>query len=152
MGEPQAMDFLKRLAKQDIVSISAASRVVINRVIAGEFSIALQSFPENAIFSAGRGAPVKWIAMKPAMTGIVSTAGVVAGAPHPNAGKLLLDFMCGEDGQRIYRDTHYIPAYPKIAPLEAELAPGRHRVVNITPAEANDAMPKWAEIYKDLFR
>ena len=151
-GEEKGMAFLKRLAGQNVAGVNAASRVVANQIIAGEYAIALQSFPENAIFSASRGAPIQWIAMKPAMTAIVSTIGLIANSPNPNAGKLLVEFLCGEEGQRIYRDTHYIPAHPKVPPLEAELTPGKHRLVNLTPSEANDAMPRWAEIYKQLFR
>ncbi len=152
LGQDKAMEFLKRLAPQKISNVNAASRVVIDQVIAGEYAIALQSFPENAIFSAKSGAPVQWIPMAPAMTGIVSTAGVTAGAPHPNAGKLLFDFMCDEEGQKIYRDAFYIPAHPKIPPLEAELTPGKHRVVHLTPTETSEAMPKWFDIYKELFQ
>lgn len=152
LGREPAMDLLKKLATQNISNLNAASRVVIDQVIAGEYAIALQSFPENAIFSAKAGAPVQWIPMAPAMTGIVSTAGVTAGAPHPNAGKLLLDFMCDEEGQKIYRDAFYIPAHPKVAPLEAELTPGKHRVVHLTPVETSQAMPQWFDIYKELFR
>ena len=152
LGEEKAMAYLRRLATQNIANINGAARVVIDQVIAGEYAITLQSFPENAMFSAKKGAPVAWIPMKPAMTGIVSTIGLTAGAPHPNAGKLLFDFMCDEEGQRIYRDTFYIPAHPRVPPLEAELTPGRHRIVHLTPSETNDAMPKWFDIYKQLFR
>jgi iron(III) transport system substrate-binding protein len=152
LGEERARAYFKRLAAQNVVGVNGAARVVIDQVIAGEYAITLQSFPENAIFSARKGAPVQWIPMAPAMTGIVSTAGVIAGAPHPNAGKLLFDFLCGEEGQAIYRDTFYIPAHPKIPPLEAELTPGRHKVIHITPAETNDAMPRWFAIYNEYFR
>jgi len=152
LGEEKAMAFLRKLATQNIANINGAARVVIDQVIAGEYAITLQSFPENAMFSAKKGAPIAWIPMKPAMTGIVSTIGVTAGAPHPNAGKLLFDFMCDVEGQQIYRDTFYIPANPHVAPLEAELTPGRHKIVHLTPLETYDSMPKWFEIYKDLFR
>ena len=152
LGEEKGMEFLKKLATQKVANVNAASRVVADQVIAGEYAIALQSFPENAIFSAKSGAPVAWIPMAPAMTGIVSTIGVTAGAPHPNAGKLLFDFLCDVDGQTIYRDSFYIPAHPKVAPLEAELTPGKHRVVHLTPTEVNDAMPRWFDIYKEMFQ
>jgi ABC-type Fe3+ transport system substrate-binding protein len=152
MGQQRGLDYLKRLAPQKITSVNAASRVVIDQVIAGEYAIALQSFPENAIFSAKKGAPVQWIAMAPVMTGIVSTAGIIAGSPHPNAAKLLYEFMIDEEGQSIYRDTFYIPAHPKVAPLEAELTPGKHKVAHLTPTETAEAMPRWLDIYKELFQ
>lgn len=151
LGEERAREYLKKLALQRPAPIGAAARVVIDQVIAGEYAIALQSFPENAIFSASKGAPVKWIPMKPTMTGIVSTVGVLANSPNPNAAKLLVEYMLEEEGQKLYRDTFYIPAHPKVPPLEAELTPGKNKVTHLTPTEVEAAMPKWMAIFKELF-
>jgi ABC-type Fe3+ transport system substrate-binding protein len=151
-GPEKGRDFLKKFSGQKVASVGAAARVVIDQVIAGEYAIAMQIFPEHAIVSAQRGAPIRWIPMKPAMTGIVSTTGVLAKSPHPNAGKLLLDYLCDEEGQALYRDAFYIPAHPKVPPVEAELTPGKHRAIYQTPTEANDAMPGWFAIYKELFQ
>ena len=151
LGEERAREYLKKLALQKPAPIGAAARVVIDQVIAGEYAIALQSFPENAIFSASKGAPVKWIPMKPTMTGIVSTVGVLANSPNPNAAKLLVEYMLEEEGQKLYRDTFYIPAHPKVPPLEAELTPGKNKVTHLTPTEVEAAMPKWMAIFKELF-
>jgi iron(III) transport system substrate-binding protein len=112
----------------------------------------MQIFPDHAINSAQKGAPIRWIAMKPAMSATVSTTGVLVNSPHPNAGKLLLDYLCSEEGQQIYRAQHYIPAHPNIAPEEPELTPGKHRAVYVTPKETLDAMPHWFDIYKELFQ
>ena len=45
-----------------------------------------------------------------------------------------------EEGQKIYRDTFYIPAHPKVPPLEAELTPGKNKVTHLTPTEVEDRM------------
>ena len=106
-----------------------------------------------AITSAGsaRSAVAAWI-VAPSSCATVSTTGVLVNSPHPNAGKLLLDYLCSEEGQNIYRAQSYIPARPNVAPVEAELTPGRHSAVYVTPKETLDAMPGWFELYKELFQ
>ena len=42
--------------------------------------------------------------MNPSMA-IVSVAGVTKAAPHPNAGKLLVDFFISDEWQKVFRDT-----------------------------------------------
>ena len=152
LGQQRAQAYLQKLAQQKIASIGAAARVVIDQAISGEYPIALQIFPEHAIESAAQGAPIKWIPMKPAMTAIVSTTGIVAGAPHPNAAKTLLDFLISEDGQRLYREAFYIPANPKVAPKDPDFQPGKNPAVFLTPAEAAFQMPKWMDLYNRYFR
>ena len=75
-------------------------------------------------------------------------------APHPNAGKLLIDFLVDEEGQQIFRDTDYMPVDPKIPPRNESLRPDdkNWRYIAFTPEQADAAMPKWAKIYKDLFQ
>ena len=151
LGQDKGMDYLRKFATQKIASVGASARVVIDQAIAGEYALALQIFPEHAAGGAAQGAPIRWIPMQPAMSAIVSTTGVTAGAPHPNAAKLLLEYLISEEGQTIYRDAQYAPAHPKILSLDPEFRAGKHRVVFLTPAEATDALPAWVKIFKDLF-
>lgn len=58
--------------------------------------------------SARMGAPVKWIKFSPAQVNSGNIS-VLQKAPHPNAAKLLADFLVSEEGQAIYRDNGYIP-------------------------------------------
>ena len=152
LGNEKARAYLAKLARQKIAAIDAAARVVIDQVIAGEYKLGLQIFPEHADESAAKGAPVKWIAMAPGMSAIVSTAGIVKSSPHPNAARLFLAYMISEQGQKIFRDAFYNPANPKVAPLDADLAPSRNSLIFLTPAEVVDAMPQWMKIYNEFFR
>ncbi len=151
LGEDKGMEYLRRFSTQKIAGVGASARVVIDQAIAGEYAIALQIFPEHAAGGAQKGAPIRWIPMAPAMTANVSTTGVTLGAPHPNAAKLLLEYLISEAGQVIYRDAQYAPAHPKILSLDPEFRAGRRRVVFLTPLEAMNALPKWVKVFKDLF-
>ena len=151
LGQEKGIEFLRKLSAQKIASVGASARVVIDQAIAGEYAISLQIFPEHAASGAAKGAPIRWIPMAPVMSANVSTTGITAGAPHPNAAKLLLEYLISEEGQAIYRDAQYSPAHPNAPSIDPELRPGKHPVIFLTPREAMDALPLWAKIFKDLF-
>ena len=152
-GREKGLDFLTRLARQDIANIQAASREVLNQVIAGEYSIALQVNNHHAAISARQGAPAKWLKFSPAQvnSGNISVAGR---APHPNAAKLLADFLVSPEGQAIYRDSGYIPANPKVPALEPGLVPDGKDFVGkfYTPERIDEELPNWEKIFQEIFR
>ncbi len=152
MGEEKAMDFLKQLAKQNISGLLNASRAGLDPVVAGEYSLALNIFNNHTIISKAQGAPVNWIPMAPVMA-VLSVASVTKSAPHPNSGKLLVDFLVSQEGQQIFRDADYIPIDPKIPPREASLRPdgGHFEAIYFTPEQVAASMPGWMKILKDLF-
>lgn len=151
LGEDKGMDYLRKLSGQRIASVGASARVVIDQAIAGEYAISLQIFPEHAAGGADKGAPIRWIPMLPAMSANVSTTGVTKGAPHPNAAKLLLEYLISEEGQAIYRRAQYSPSHPKVPSIDPELRPGAHPVVFLTPREALEALPAWTKVFKELY-
>jgi len=150
-GEAKGMDYLRKLAAQKITGVAGSARQVIDQIIAGEHAVALQIFPEHADASAAKGAPVKWIATRPVMGSVISTSGVVAGAPHLNAAKLFMEYMISREGQVVFRDSLYSPINPNVAPLNPQFAPSANPYLVLTPREAFDLMPKWFQIYKELF-
>jgi ABC-type Fe3+ transport system substrate-binding protein len=152
-GEAKGMDYLKRLAGQKLVNIDASAREILDQVIAGEYPLALQIFNHHAVISAKKGAPVDWIKLEPA-TGMLSVVSVTSQAPHPNAAKLLVDFLISPAGQAIYRDTGYLPADPAVPPTDPELIPeiGKFHARFFTPEETASGMPVWMKIFRELFR
>jgi iron(III) transport system substrate-binding protein len=105
------------------------------------------------VISARQGAPVDWIAWDPSLA-VLSVAAVTNGAPHVNAGKLLLDFLVSEEGQKIFSDNDYIPVDPNVPAKAANLDPavGHFRVIYLTPEELDADIPKWQTIFESLFR
>ena len=58
-GEDKAMAYLRQLRTQGIVNFGAGNpRTLVDRVIAGEYAIAIQIFAHHPLISAGKGAPV----------------------------------------------------------------------------------------------
>src|SRR5215831_16336037 len=92
MGEEQGFVYLRKLAKQEITPLPIATRAVLDRVIAGEYAMGLEMVNAHVAISRAIGAPVAWVPLD-AVTTTLQVAGVTAGAPHPNAGRLFLDFI-----------------------------------------------------------
>jgi ABC-type Fe3+ transport system substrate-binding protein len=152
MGQERGMAYLRAFAKQKVANVPAAARQVLDQVIAGEYAIALQIFNHHAVISAKKGAPVDWIKMEPA-TGTLSVIGIQKNAPHPNAAKLLVDFIISKEGQQVYRDADYLTADPAIPARDPELKPedGHFRVKFFPPEVIEENLPRWKQIFDDLF-
>jgi ABC-type Fe3+ transport system substrate-binding protein len=153
MGEARGMDYLRKLARQNIKLVNASARAVLDQVIAGEYALALQIFNHHAAISAEKGAPVDWLRLNPATV----TPGLVAltnGAPHPNAGLLFVEFMTSKEGQQVFQKANYLPARPDVPPLTPELIPekGGFQAIVLTPAITDKAIDHWDDVVKQLFR
>jgi len=153
MGEDKGMAYLRKLSGQKIVNLNVSARQVLDQVIAGEYPIALQIFNHHTLISAKKGAPVDWIKMEPA-TVVLQVASVAKGAPHPNAGKLLLDYLVSEEGQEFFKKADYLPASPTVPAPDPALKPegGHFKATVFSPAEVEEKMPRWKQVFDQLFR
>jgi iron(III) transport system substrate-binding protein len=153
LGEAPGKAYLRALARQDIISLGGSARTVVDQAIAGEYPVALQIFNHQPVISAKRGAPIDWIPMSPAMA-VLCVAGVTNDAPHPNAAKLLVDFLVSDEGQELFRDANYIPAAPDVPPREPTLRPDGKifRGIFFSPEQTDAGMPHWLDVYNEIFR
>jgi iron(III) transport system substrate-binding protein len=153
MGQERGMNYLRRFAAQEPVFIPASQRVVMDKVIAGEYPLCVMCFNHHAAISAAQGAPAGWIKMQPLLE-TVNLLALLKDAPHPNAARLLAEFILSDEGQKVFADNDYIPASPRIPARIADLKPDAgHFTVNlVTPDMARDDLPKWTAIYRELFR
>ncbi len=153
MGEEEGMDYLRKLAKQNIVPLPIATRAVLDRVIAGEYAMGLEMVNAHVAISASKGAPVVWVPLD-AVTTTLQVAGVTEGAPHPNAGRLFLDFITSRAGQEIFREANYIPMRPEVPAKEPTLKAeqGGYKSVVLSPEEVDTNAARYAKIYEDIFR
>jgi len=155
-GEDKAMAYFRKLADQKIVNFgSGSARTLVDRVVAGEYAIALNIFAHHPIISAAKGAPVNSQLMNPVAT-TTATAAIPKGVRRPHAALLLVDFIISKEGQELLSKADYFPVRPDVAP-RAELA-------SVVPTKAgvreNLVLPEHLgkygdsseKIYQDLFR
>jgi iron(III) transport system substrate-binding protein len=121
-------------------------------VILGEYAIALNIFNHHAVLSAQKGAPVKWLKLEP-VSGLMHSIGLTRNAPHPNAGKLLIDFLTSEEGQRRLADVEYLPAMPSVPAKTPEVKPeaGGFKAIMLSPDTVTQNRDRWMGITKELF-
>ncbi len=153
MGEERGMNYLRKLSKQNIKMVNASARAVLDQVIAGEYSMALQIFNHHAAISAAKGAPVDWVRLSPA-TVTPGLVGLTAGSPHPNAGLLWVEFMASKEGQQIFQKANYLPARPDVPPLIPNLIPDRggFAATVLTPAITQKNSDHWDAVVAQLFK
>jgi iron(III) transport system substrate-binding protein len=155
-SDEKAMDYLRRLRAQNIVNFGAGNpRTLVDRVIAGEYPIALQIFAHHPLISAAKGAPVTTQLLAP----VASSAGTLVipkGSRHPYSAALLMDFLLSKEGQRILAAAEYLPVRPDVEPLAqiAPIVPSRAGVAEnfISPEKLNTYTESSARIVEDLFR
>jgi iron(III) transport system substrate-binding protein len=153
MGEDKGLAYLQQLAKQNVANVGGSARQVLDEVIAGEYPVAVRIFNHHTMISAAHGAPSDWIRMEPAMV-VLNIVSLTAHSPHPNAGKLLFDFLESEEGQKLFRDADYLPADPAVPARDPSLTPasGHFRATTFSPETLDAAMPHWADVYHRLFQ
>jgi ABC-type Fe3+ transport system substrate-binding protein len=119
LGEEKGLEYLKKLAAQDIRMVGATARLVLDQVIAGEYEVGVSMSVSDVADSMAKGAPVMGVLPEPVLSQ-TTTVQFVKGAPHPHAAALFIDFLASKDGgQQQLRDGSYTPAHPQVEPLPA---------------------------------
>jgi iron(III) transport system substrate-binding protein len=154
MGEEKGRAYLERLAKNDIVTIPSANRVIVDRVMAGEYALCLDSFLHHPIISARKGAPIAPLPLDPVLT-VVSSVMLPKAPPHPYSAMLFIDYLLSKDGQGRLRDAEYFPARPDVPALPDldKIVPRKIGLKEnfIDPVKINAELPKSRAIYQELF-
>lgn len=154
MGEDKAYAYLQKLAKQNITMIPSANRVIVDRVMAGEYAMCLDAFLHHPIISARKGAPVASLPLDPVIT-VVSSVMLPKAPPHPYAAMLFIDYLLSKDGQQKLQAADYFPARPDVpaSPDLNKIVPrkiGLHENF-ISSAKMNADLPRSRQIYTELF-
>ena len=151
-GEAKAMAYFDKLKDQKIINFGAGSaRTLVDRVIAGEYAIALNIFSHHPLISKGKGAPVNSQLMDP-VASTAATMTIVKGLHHPYSAMLLADYILSKEGQGILAHAEYFPVDPDVAPLPALAA--------VVPAIAGvpenfvgpDKLIKYTDSSEDIFQ
>jgi iron(III) transport system substrate-binding protein len=151
-GEAKAMAYFERLKDQKIINFGAGSaRTLVDRVIAGEYAIALNIFAHHPLISKAKGAPVNSQLMDP-VASTAATMSVVKGLHHPYAAMLLADYILSREGQGILARAEYFPVDPEVAPLPA-LAPVVPRIAGVPENFVGpDKLIKYTDSSEDIFQ
>ncbi|MFQ5904314.1 MAG: ABC transporter substrate-binding protein [Candidatus Binatia bacterium] len=149
MGEEKGRSYMRRLAKQDI-QWRKGHTLNAQLMIAGEFPTAL-IYAHRGEKMRAQGAPLDWA---PSFEPIVSGMRVVSISsrpPHPNAAKLLFDYVISKEGQTLIRSFYRIPAHPDVTALSPRLDPKKLRLFPASPNLAEHSGRHIKE-FREIFR
>jgi iron(III) transport system substrate-binding protein len=132
-GQEKTLDFLRKLSALDAKSVGGHSQMQ-TLLAAGDAAIVAISLVHGVELLKRQGAPVDWVAVDPLISRQFALA-LLKGAPHPNAGKLYIDFMLSKETQQELAAGGYnsgrrdfeapilktIPAQLKIFPVRPEM-------------------------------
>jgi iron(III) transport system substrate-binding protein len=144
-GEKQGLDYMRRLAKQD-VSLRSGTTLLTNLVAAGELPVAIDLYAENVERSKRAGAPVDWVAFEPTIIHTIA-GGINRNAPHPNAAKLFMDFLLSEEGQRIYLTESQQPTRKGFA---APWFP-KNLKLHVNDPDIGDKIGEYQKMFHEIF-
>jgi len=108
MGRDKGINFMRRLAAQR-PGLQEGHNLLAQLLAAGEFHVVVNSFAHILAREKAKGAPVQWALVEPVITYIDPLA-LALNAPHPNAGKLLINFILSKEGQTILAAQGTIPS------------------------------------------
>jgi iron(III) transport system substrate-binding protein len=146
MGEEKGLPYMRELAKQ--AQLRAGRTLLAQLVAAGEFKGALTAYSQTFEVLKPSGAPVDWVYLNPVFANIHPT-GVAAKAPHPNAGRLFIDFVLSKRGQELIRGMGRIPDRIDTPPEQARLIEGIKPV--FAPTEVLEEFERYAKIFHEIF-
>jgi ABC-type Fe3+ transport system substrate-binding protein len=151
-GEEKARAYFEKLKEQKIVNFGAGSaRTLVDRVIAGEYAIALNIFAHHPLISKAKGAPVNSRLLDPTPS-TAATMGVVKGLKHPHAAMLLIDYILSKEGQEILLGADYFPADPRVPPSPM-LAPVVPKTAGVPENFVGpDKLMKYTDASEEIFR
>lgn len=103
--------------------------------------------------SARQGAPVDTLPWSSSIAA-VSAAGLLKGASHPNAGKLLVEFLVSPQAQRIFADADYLPVNPTVSANDPRLVPntGGFKTYYLTPEAIDAKIGGWDKTFNTIFK
>ena len=146
-GEAKGMEFFKRLAAQK-PGFRIGSSQIADLVAAGEHPLGINTYSTNIEDLKAKGAPVEWVGLDPVVATLHPIA-VSAGAPHPNAAKLFVDFVLSREGMMLLRSFKRIPSRLDVEPIVARLTKG----IKFYPSEPElaEEFDKYARTFQNLF-
>ena len=148
MGRAKGLEFMRRLAAQG-VSLKNSYSLAIQAVASDEVALGLNVYGTRTEEFKKKGAPVDWVPLEFTLASLEPLA-LGAKAPHPNSGRLFIDFLLSKEAQSLMRERFRIPSRPDVPPDPPELTKGLKLIpTDLSLAEQSKQL---AEEYRQIFQ
>jgi ABC-type Fe3+ transport system substrate-binding protein len=90
---------------------------------------------------------------KPEAVASLLVLGLLKG-PHTNTGKLMINFLMSDDGQKIFRDADYITVAKDVPPKDPSLRPDgvSFKAIYFNHEVIDANQKKWMDLYQQILR
>jgi iron(III) transport system substrate-binding protein len=150
-GEEKGMAIMRDIVKTLHPALYKGHLALARAVGSGEYWIALNNYVNLTLFSMRNGDPEDWWILEPVVTTYCGVA-VNAKSPHPNAAKLLINYMISAEAQAIRTKAGHIPTRQDVEtdpPGMLERFAAKQKASGAL-APADDA--KWQKTFNDIFK
>jgi iron(III) transport system substrate-binding protein len=146
-GRNKALEYTGKLARQQL-NMRRGPTLLAQLAVAGEFPVVIDAFPEEALQLKNARAPVDFVFSEPFVpVKTPTTVSISAGAPHPHAAALFVDFLLSRPGQELLASQGRW-ASRKDASYFADL---RGKKMQIAAPEWDDKQVELIKLYNNLF-
>ncbi|MBI4332082.1 MAG: extracellular solute-binding protein [Chloroflexi bacterium] len=154
-GEQKAVDFLRRLIREQEVVIQRDNRIHMESVARGKYAIALAPLPDLIAEFQQVGAPIKIAMVKEdnRITAAAGAMGVPTKFPHPNAAIVFVNWLLSKDGQTVFSQSWGNPGTRADIPVEGIdplFVPVPGQKYYSESEEALAARGRWLELAKKV--
>ncbi|MGH7096614.1 MAG: ABC transporter substrate-binding protein [Stellaceae bacterium] len=116
----------------------------------GERWVSVSPSP-TVLESISRGNPIKIVYPKEGTVLMIVPSSVLAKAPHPNAGRLFLNFLMSVDYQSLLQKRWYEPVRSEVPPLPGVKPLAEIKTVHLSRQTVNLGIPEIIKKWRDLF-
>jgi iron(III) transport system substrate-binding protein len=149
------VEYFKKLAEMQPVFTNRAEANTA-ALLTGEHQLTFNGMPSRIYQANKKGAKLKFLLPSEGSVMFPNVTFIVAGAPHPHAAKLWMDFLHSAKGQQVIAEREaLISARENFKSPVPEYAPNLDTLKlipldwsAITPEELNKARDEWAAIFK----
>jgi iron(III) transport system substrate-binding protein len=147
-GKEKTEKYMRALAKQDIQWRKGHS-LIAQLMTAGEFPLGIV-YAHRVESDKKKGAPLEWVNTVDPIVASLHAAGLSVKAPHPNAGKLLIDFMLTKPAQELFRGLNRVPARRDVEPPSPKMDQSKLKI-RVVPHDTSTRVNEYVSEFRTIF-
>lgn len=148
-GPGKATDYFKKLSRQQI-QFRRGNTLIAQLVVAGEYPLGFV-YAHRVELLKSQGAPIDWVSTMNPIVSTLGPLGLAAKSQHPNAGKLLIDFLLSADAQKQLQRMYRIPSRSNLEPISPSLDATRLKIISLPPSLA-EKEESWKKSFRAVFQ
>jgi iron(III) transport system substrate-binding protein len=119
---------------------------------AGERAVGVGIPSASSLLSISRGNPITLIYPEEGTVMLPAPSAAIRNAPHPNAARLFMEFVCGDAYSAALRPFFAESLRPGVPPPEGSRPLDEITVITPSAAELEQRLPEIKELWRDIFR